>query len=87
MTLEELLQPMLDKTLIKFDEKLWHVERVEVEQTDAVHRPTTDGGDLNHYLNLAFSATLRTPTIKGMEVRELQGVMAPEHSLFFRRTP
>jgi hypothetical protein len=86
MKLEHLLNVVTGKTpLLSYEGDLWHVERLEIEQTDALHRPTVSGGRLNHYLTRTFSATLRHPDIKayGSQTVELSGIVKDDGELMF----
>ena len=85
MKIDDLLEAAIESRLLSYDGDLWHVERVEVEQIDAVHRPTEEGGRLNDYLNRTFTATLRHPAIRVHRTVDLSGVIAPDRSLLFNR--
>lgn len=84
MTIDNLTEAALEGRLLFHEGELWHVERVEVEQIDAVHRPTMTGGELTEYLNRTFSATLRHPNRTGITL-ELDGAIAPNRELLFPR--
>lgn len=82
MTIDNLVEAAVYGRLLFYDNELWHVERVEIEQVDAVHRPTEAGGILNDYLNRSFNATLRHPQRSGI-TEELSGHIAPDRSVHF----
>jgi hypothetical protein len=85
MKLEELLNVVTGKVpLLRFEDELWHVERLEIEQTDAVHRPTTQGGELNRYETRIFEATLRLPSIRDYaRTKDIGGLINTNGDLIF----
>jgi hypothetical protein len=83
--IDDLLEAAIGSRLLSYNEDLWHVERVEIEQTDAVHRPSEEGGRLNDYLTRTFTATLRHPAIWINRTVDLSGIIAPDRSLLFHR--